>query len=88
MLDKTQAKVVSKKVARFITDNWGGQLIYIPKNHIGKVSERDQQVYREFNGKNHAALSKKFDLTVQQIYRIVKAVGDAERSKRQTDLFG
>lgn len=88
MLDKTQAKVVSKKVARFITDNWGGQLIYIPKNHIGKVSERDQQVYREFNGKNHAALSKKFDLTVQQIYRIVKTVGDAERSKRQTDLFG
>ena len=83
MLDKTQAKVV-----RFITDNWGGQLIYIPKNHIGKVSERDQQVYREFNGKNHAALSKKFALTVQQIYRIVKAVGDAERSKRQTDLFG
>lgn len=86
-LERRQALGIAKKVARHITDNWGGQLIYIPKNHLGKVSERDMAIYREFNGRNHAALSRKYDLTVQQVYRIVKEVGMRERAKKQADLF-
>ena len=74
-------------LARHITDNWGGQLIYIPKNHLGKISDRDYKIYAAFNGKNHAALAKQFDLTVQQIYKIIKEAGLAERAKNQGDLF-
>lgn len=87
MLESCQAKEMAIRIARHVTDNWGGQLIYIPKNHIGRVSERDMQVYRDFNGRNHAALAAKYQLTMQQIYRIVKEVGNRERLKRQTDLF-
>ena len=72
VIDRKKALEISKKVARHITDNWGGQLLYIPKNHMGKLSERDLNIYTQFNGKNHAALAKKFNLTVQQIYKIVK----------------
>jgi len=32
-------------------------------------------------------LARKYDLTVQHIYRIVKEVGLAERAKNQGDLF-
>ena len=86
-IDRKEALAISKKVARHETDNWGGQLIYIPKNHLGKISERDLRVYAAFYGKNHAALAKLFDLTVQQIYKIVKEVGSVERAKNQGDLF-
>jgi putative bacteriophage transcriptional regulator len=87
-IERKKALAMSKKVARHITDNWGGQLIYIPKNHLGQLSERDMQVYRDFDGCNHAALAKKYRLTVQQIYKIVKEVGRRERAKSQGDLFG
>lgn len=87
-IERKKALALSKKVARHITDNWGGQLIYIPKNHLGQLSERDMQVYRDFDGRNHAALAKKYHLTVQQIYKIVKEVGRRERAKNQGDLFG
>lgn len=62
-------------------------MIYFPKNLLGRVSERDMQIYKEFNGKNHVELARKYDLTVQHIYRIVKEVGMAERAKNQGDLF-
>lgn len=86
-MDRQKAVEVSKKLTYHLTRNWGGQLIYFPKNHAGRITERDMQVYRDFNGKNHAELAVRYDLTVQHIYRIVKEVGMAERAKRQTDLF-
>lgn len=82
-----QAQVFSKKLSRHLTDNWGGQLIYIPKNQGGKLDERDKQIYAEFNGKNHQQLAKKYDLAVQQIYKIVKNVGRYEMEKRQGEMF-
>lgn len=87
ILDKHKAKELAVKVARHITDNWGGQLIYIPKNTLGRISDRDMEVYRDFDGRNHAALAKKYGLTMQHIYRIVKEVGIRERAKRQGDFF-
>lgn len=87
-IERRRAAEIAKKVVRHITDNWGGQLIYIPKNLLGHVSERDMKIYQEFNGKNHGQLSKKYNLTEQHIYRIVKDVGIRETAKRQTDLFG
>lgn len=86
-LDNQQAQIISKKLSRHITSNWGGQLIYIPKNQGGKLDERDQQIYAEFNGKNHFDLAKKYDLAVQQIYKIVKTVGQYEMAQRQRGLF-
>ena len=81
------AKIIGIKVARFITDNWGGQLIYIPKNQGGQLTQRDLQIWAEFNGNNHADMAKKYNLTVQQIYRILKEVGGRERAKVQGHLF-
>ena len=87
-IDRSRAILISKKVARHITANWGGQLLYIPKNHGGQLSERDMQIWSEFNGRNHNDLVKRYDLTLQQIYRILKDIGELERAKTQGDLFG
>lgn len=86
-IKRQQAVEVSKKLSHHLTSNWGGQLIYFPKNLLGRVSERDMQIYKEFDGKNHAGLARKYGLTVQHVYRIVKEVGLAERAKNQGDLF-
>lgn len=86
-MQRQQAVEVSKKLSHHLTSNWGGQLIYFPKNLLGRVSERDMQIYKEFDGKNHAGLARKYGLTVQHVYRIVKEVGMAERAKKQADLF-
>ncbi len=67
------AVMMGKKLAQHLCRNWGGQLIYIPKNQGGELDERDRQIYAEFNGRNHHELAKKYGLAVQQIYKIVKA---------------
>ena len=53
-----------------------------------QLSERDMQIWSEFNGRNHNDLVKRYDLTLQQIYRILKDIGELERAKTQGDLFG
>ena len=86
-IDPELAHTIGVQVAGYITSNWGGQLIYIPKNHSGQLSSRDLEIYAAFNGRNHTLLAKKYDLTVQHIYRIVKEVGEREYAKRQNPLF-
>lgn len=86
-VDRDMATQISKQLAQHLTNNWRGQIIYFPKNHGGTLDERDKQIYAEFNGKNHQQLAKKYDLAVQQVYKIVKAVGQAETAKRQQGLF-
>ena len=86
-LDGQTAIIISKKLSQHLSCNWGGQLIYFPKNQGGKLDERDKQIYAEFNGKNHQELARKYNLAVQQIYKIVKAVGAHEMANRQGSLL-
>lgn len=87
-IDRQTALVTAKQVSAHISTHWGGQLLYIPKNHLGKLSERDAEIWQKFNGNNHAALAKEYNLTMQQIYKIVKEASERERAKNQADLFG
>lgn len=86
-MDHAQAALIARKAARHVTNNWGGQIIYIPKNHGSQLSERDRKIWQEFNGKNHAALARKYHLTVQQVYNIIRSQGARERAKNQSDMF-
>lgn len=74
-------------VAMKISQSWGGLNVYIPKALELFACEREKQIYNEFNGTNHAALAKKYGLSVQWIYNIVKRVQKEEVAKRQIGLF-
>lgn len=87
-IPKELAVMAGKKLSRHLTDNWGGQLIYIPKNHGGRLDERDRQIYAEFDGRNHQQLAKKYGLAVQQVYKIIKLARQADAAARQGGLFG
>ncbi|MBF0802913.1 MULTISPECIES: Mor transcription activator family protein [unclassified Neisseria] len=86
-IDKQAARVTAKQVSGHLSRHWGGQLLYFPKNHFGRLSERDAEIWRKFNGKNHAALAQEYDLTMQQIYKIVRDAAEAHRAKSQIDMF-
>lgn len=87
-IPKHTAQIISRKLSRHLCSNWGGQLIYFPKNQSGELDERDKQIYAEFNGCNHHELAKKYNLTEQRIYRIVGLAKQQFLVQSQQDLFG
>ncbi|MDG4949149.1 transcriptional regulator [Actinobacillus equuli subsp. haemolyticus] len=82
------AKNFAIKMAQTIAKNWGGEVIYIPRNIGLLLSERDKKIYDEFNGTNHRELARKYNVSMQWVYAIVKRVGKEEIAKRQPDMFG
>lgn len=84
---KEQAAEVGMETAENIRTHWSGHPIYIPKGSAYDFSRRDLEIFGKFNGRNHAALAREYNLTVMRIYQIVKAVRAAQVAKRQGALF-
>lgn len=87
-LNAELAKQIGIEVASHIAQSWGGEVIYIPRNLILLLSERDRKIFNEFNGTNHRELARKYNVSMQWIYQIVKRVTKEEIARRQFDMFG
>ena len=88
-LDSEQAAAIGREVAEYMRLHWGKSWIYIPQGQAYELGRRDREIYRRWRGSaNCDALCREYDLTPQRLYQIVKAVGAAERKKRQPDMFG
>lgn len=61
---------IAKKAVESIVYYFGGQVVYIPKNATTYL--RNKIIREEFNGSNHAELSRKYRVSMQWIYKIVK----------------
>lgn len=61
----------------------GGSLIYIPKDIARARRGRDDAIVREFTGRNHDALARKYGVSTLHVYRILAAA----RLRRQVALF-
>lgn len=81
------AMAFAEEAAGAIADDWGGQNIYIPMDVVGRRSQRNIQMYREFRGDNAPDLASKYGLSVQCVYRIVKVMR-RELGQRQHSLLG
>jgi Mor family transcriptional regulator len=86
-LTQEEAHKVARAIAKNMAKDWGGQQIYFPKGLLLELSERDQELYRKFNGTNQAALAREYGYSEQWVYRIIKSVRDAEITRIQQDLF-
>lgn len=86
-VSEEQAENIGMIVAMKISQSWGGLNVYMPKALELFACEREKQIYNEFNGTNHAYLAKKYNLSLQWIYKIVKKVQKEEVNKRQMDMF-
>lgn len=68
-----------KIVARF-----GGQPVYIQQWDGAFRELRNERIRKEFTGNNHAALTRRFGLSLSTIYEILRRPPE----HKQDDLFG
>ncbi|HJU70346.1 MAG TPA: Mor transcription activator family protein [Paucimonas sp.] len=86
-LDKDKADQVGREIAERMASHWGGQNIYFPMGLSYKLSKRDHQIFDDFNGVNHSELARKYGVSLQWIYKVVKAIRQEEIARRQGDMF-
>lgn len=86
-LDEATAKSLAVSISKTLVEDFGGEVIYIPKGILIPLSGRDWAIYNEFKGDNHKALARKYKVSVAWVYQILKRVHKQEISKRQGDLF-
>lgn len=86
-IDPVLADQIGEAVANRMMQVWGGQNVYFPMGLVWRVSMRDREIFNEFNGKNHHELARKFGVSVQWIYSVVKRVRKEELDRLQGKLF-
>jgi len=86
-LDDDKAAQVGREIADRMAAHWGGQNIYFPMGLSYKLSQRDRRIFDDFTGANHSELARKYRVSLQWIYKIVKAVRQEEIARRQGDMF-
>lgn len=87
-IPKDQAYQFGQEASAATADSWGGQIVYIPKDKTGKLARRDAEIYTRFRGENASELATEFDLSVQQIYRIIARERAVRRQKQFSLLDG
>ncbi|NLR73546.1 Mor transcription activator family protein [Leeia aquatica] len=87
-VSQDKAEQLGREIADRMAAHWGGQNIYFPMGLSYKLSLRDRQIYDDFNGVNHSELARKYSVSLQWIYKIVKTVRQEEIAQRQGDMFG
>ena len=86
-LDKEKAQQIGREIAERMATHWGGQNIYFPMGLSYILSKRDRQIYAEFNGNNHSELARKYGISLQWVYKLIKTVHKEEIAARQQDMF-
>lgn len=82
-----QVLAVAEESTDTVLDEFGGENLYIPKNISGKAHRRNRQIYDEFTGDNHDELAKKYGVTLQRIYAIIKEQRQFEFNTSQFCLW-
>lgn len=54
---------------------------------IWKISQRDREIFADFNGQKHHVLARKYKVSLQWIYSLVKRVKKEELALIQGNLF-
>ncbi|MDX5630371.1 MULTISPECIES: Mor transcription activator family protein [unclassified Brenneria] len=86
-IDTDIADQIGEAVANRMMQVWGGQNVYFPMGMAWKVSQRDLEIFHKFNGRNHHELARKFGVSLQWVYSVVKRVRKEELDRMQGKLF-
>lgn len=86
-LPADQAAEIGREAAERVRQTWGGIEVYIPKGRSFTLSQRDLEIWNEWNGRNVVELCRKHDLTEQRLYQILDAARRRGIGKRQGKLF-
>jgi Mor family transcriptional regulator len=82
-----KADLIGCVIADRISLEWGGQLVYVPKDHAARTSKMHQQIWEEFKGRNYPELARKYNLSLPWVYAVVKRMQKQHIKRIQPDLF-
>lgn len=86
-VDPVKAEQAGAAVSNHLAEHWGGQLITFPKDHLYKITQRDLQIFQEVDAHNIHEVARKYNLTTNAIYRVIKRIRRLAVAERQPDLF-
>lgn len=81
------ANALGTDVAMRMVEQWGGQQLYMPKGIRIEASRLHQQIYEDWKGRNHRELARKYGISLQFVYRVIKVMRKADLNRRQGDMF-
>jgi Mor family transcriptional regulator len=70
-----------------ICKEFGGIQLYLPRGRQLESEIMNLSIWHEFKGDNVEELSRKYDKSMQHIYRVVAKMRSREIRKRQPNLF-
>ena len=83
-LTSCTSQIIAHKLKSHFRKHWGGQNIYFTKSK--DLSKRDQAIYEEYDGRNKVELLRKYDMSEQTFYKIIKKVRSEYVAKQQISL--
>lgn len=86
-MSEAEARDFGRRVADMLAEDWGGCSVYVPKDLARRFRRRDTSILRNFTGANIEELARRYGLTPQRIYAIIKAER-RRRANRQCLLPG
>lgn len=78
------AEVIGLEAYKKLVMKYGGSSIYIGKADDASRADRDEEIYRRFNGKNALALAHVYGLAEKTIRDIVRQQREIENSYQMT----
>ena len=75
------AELLGPDLAQRLAAEFGGQTIYFPARPA--AGQRDAEILAEFDGSNHEALARKYHISLQWVYHILRTVPVKLRKARE-----
>ena len=83
-----QAEHLAYTIAEAFRKELGGMPIYLSKGQEFELSQRDLALWNDYTGRNIHELVKKYNVSAQWVYSVVKRARALDLKTRQGDLFG
>ncbi|MBQ1782921.1 MAG: hypothetical protein II007_04645 [Gammaproteobacteria bacterium] len=81
------AETIADHVIDAVREAFGGEPLYIPKGIGIDAVLKHHEIYADFTGRNHHVLVRKYGVSLQWVYHVVRTVGRAHSRRNQPDLF-
>ena len=70
-----------------VSEYLGGRYFYLARGSSLRQALRDDEIWRDFNGRNISELAAKHDLCERTVYRVLAEQRAMRRNRRQGQLF-
>jgi Mor family transcriptional regulator len=86
-IDKSKAEEIATDICDELRNQFGGEHIYFSSGRKTNAIMKHHCIYKEFTGRNHVELGKRFGVSTNHVYRVIKLATQKELDRLQPQLF-